>query len=37
MSEKKKIIIAGGGIAGLGAGIYARLAGYEADIYEKIP
>ena len=37
MSEKKKIIIAGGGIAGLAAGIYARLAGYEADIYEKNP
>lgn len=30
-----KIIIVGGGVAGLSAGIYARLAGHEADIYEK--
>lgn len=38
MSEsKKKIVIAGGGIAGLTAGIYGRLAGYEVDIYEKNP
>lgn len=35
--REKKIVIVGGGIAGLAAGIYARLAGYEADIYEKIP
>lgn len=38
MSEnKKRIIIAGGGIAGLAAGIYGRLAGYEVAIYEKNP
>ncbi len=38
MSEsKKKIVIVGGGIAGLTAGIYGRLEGYEVDIYEKNP
>lgn len=38
MSEsKKKIVIVGGGIAGLAAGIYGRLAGYETEIYEKNP
>ncbi len=38
MSEsKKKIIVVGGGIAGLTAGIYGRQAGYEVDIYEKNP
>ena len=38
MSEsKKQIIIVGGGIAGLAAGIYGRLEGYEVDIYEKNP
>lgn len=38
MSEsKKKIVIVGGGIAGLSAGIYGRLEGYEVDIYEKNP
>ncbi len=31
----KKVIIIGGGISGLSAGIYARLNGYEAEIYEK--
>ncbi|MGB8455928.1 MAG: FAD-dependent oxidoreductase [Anaerocolumna sp.] len=31
----KKIIIIGGGIAGLSAGIYARQAGFECNIYEK--
>lgn len=31
----KKIIIIGAGIAGLSAGIYGRLAGYDVDIYEK--
>lgn len=31
----EKIVIIGGGIAGLTAGIYARLAGFEAEIYEK--
>ena len=30
-----KIVIIGGGVAGLSAGIYARIAGYEAEIYEK--
>lgn len=33
----KKIIIVGGGIAGLAAGIYGRLAGYVVEIYEKNP
>lgn len=33
----KKIVIIGGGIAGLSAGIYARKAGYEVEIYEKNP
>ncbi|SCW55976.1 Phytoene dehydrogenase-related protein [Ruminococcaceae bacterium YRB3002] len=32
-----KIVIVGGGIAGLAAGIYALKAGYEAEIYEKNP
>ena len=31
----KKIIIIGGGIAGLSAGIYAQKAGFESVIYEK--
>lgn len=31
----KKVIIIGGGIAGLTAGIYAKKAGFEAEIYEK--
>lgn len=31
----KKIIIAGGGVAGLCAGIYARKAGFDTVIYEK--
>lgn len=35
--NKKKIVIVGGGIAGLSAGIYGRLAGYEVEIYEKNP
>jgi len=30
-----KIIIIGGGIAGLSAGIYARKCGFECEIYEK--
>ena len=30
-----KIVIVGGGIAGLTAGIYARLAGFDTEIYEK--
>ena len=33
--SNKKIVIAVGGIAGLTAEIYARLAVYEADIYKK--
>lgn len=33
--KKKKIIIIGGGIAGLSAGVYALLAGFDAEIYEK--
>lgn len=32
---KKKVIIVGGGIAGLSAGIYAQKAGLESIIYEK--
>ena len=32
---KQKVVIVGGGIAGLTAGIYAQLAGFEAHIYEK--
>ncbi len=35
MSSKEKVIIVGGGIAGLTAGIYALKAGYEAEIFEK--
>lgn len=35
--SKKKIVIVGGGIAGLSAGIYGKLAGYDVDIYEKNP
>lgn len=35
--NKKKIIIVGGGIAGLSAGIYGQLAGYETAVYEKNP
>ncbi len=32
---KEKVVIIGGGVAGLTAGIYARMAGFEAEIYEK--
>lgn len=35
--SKKKIVIAGGGVAGLSAGIYGCLSGYEVEIYEKNP
>ncbi|MCR5502777.1 MAG: NAD(P)/FAD-dependent oxidoreductase [Lachnospiraceae bacterium] len=36
MSDRKeKVIVIGGGIAGLSAGIYALKAGFEAEIYEK--
>lgn len=31
----KKVIIIGGGIAGLAAGIYASMEGFEAHVYEK--
>lgn len=34
-TKKEKIVIIGGGIAGLSAGIYALRAGFEAEIYEK--
>lgn len=33
----KKIIIIGGGIAGLSAGIFAQMNGFESEIYEKNP
>ncbi|MCR4791589.1 MAG: NAD(P)/FAD-dependent oxidoreductase [Lachnospiraceae bacterium] len=33
--DKEKVIIVGGGIAGLSAGIYALQAGFETEIYEK--
>ena len=33
--NKEKVVIVGGGIAGLSAGIYALLAGFDAEIYEK--
>ena len=34
-NTKEKVIIVGGGIAGLSAGIYALKAGFEAEVYEK--
>ena len=34
-TRQKKIVSVGGGVAGLSAGIYGRLAGYEVEIYEK--
>lgn len=37
MSDRKKIVIIGGGIAGLSAGIYGSMAGFETHIYEKNP
>ena len=33
----KKVIIIGGGISGLSAGIYAQQRGYKTEIYEKNP
>lgn len=33
-SENKKLIIIGAGVAGLSAGIYGRMAGYDTEIYE---
>ncbi len=35
MNGKEKVVVIGGGIAGLSAGIYALLSGFEAEIYEK--
>ena len=35
--NKGKVIVVGGGIAGLSAGIHALKAGFEAEIYEKNP
>lgn len=35
MASPKKIIIIGGGIAGLTAGVYAQKAGFNTEIYEK--
>ncbi len=35
--SNKKIVVVGGGIGGLSAGIYGRLAGYDVEIYEKNP
>ncbi|MDE6905206.1 MAG: NAD(P)/FAD-dependent oxidoreductase [Lachnospiraceae bacterium] len=35
--NKKKIVIVGGGIAGLAAGIYGKMADYDVEIYEKNP
>ncbi|MCB0616861.1 MAG: NAD(P)/FAD-dependent oxidoreductase, partial [Phaeodactylibacter sp.] len=31
---KKKVIIIGGGMAGLSAGCYLRMNGYDTDIFE---
>ena len=33
--KKEKVVIIGGGIAGLAAGTYALLSGFDAEIYEK--
>ena len=33
--EKKKVVIVGGGISGLTAGIYSLKAGFETELYEK--
>ena len=33
----KKVVIIGGGISGLSAGIYAQQMGYQTEIYEKNP
>ena len=32
---KKKVVIIGGGVSGLSAGVYALMAGFEVEIYEK--
>ena len=34
-AKKEKVVVIGGGIAGLTAGIYALMSGFEAEIYEK--
>ena len=34
-NNKEKVIIIGGGIAGLSAGIYALMEGFDAEIFEK--
>ncbi len=34
-NAKEKVIVIGGGVAGLSAGIYALLSGFDAEIYEK--
>ena len=34
-AKKEKVVVIGGGIAGLTAGIYALLSGFDAEIYEK--
>ena len=34
-ARTEKVVVIGGGIAGLSAGIYALLAGFEVEIYEK--
>ena len=31
----KKVVIIGGGVSGLSAGIYAQQKGYQTEIYEK--
>ncbi|MBR3041141.1 MAG: NAD(P)/FAD-dependent oxidoreductase [Eubacterium sp.] len=35
MNGKEKVVVIGGGISGLSAGIYALLAGFDVTIYEK--
>ena len=35
MNKREKVVVIGGGIAGLSAGIYALRAGFDAEIYEK--
>lgn len=35
MADNKKIVIVGGGIAGLTAGIYAAKSGFKVEVYEK--
>ncbi len=35
VSGKEKVVVIGGGISGLTAGIYALLSGFEVEIYEK--